>query len=470
MISRLRQLLSRKFVQDTLILQAGKIGMVALSLLSSVLIWRLMGPHEYGIYVLAQSFLVIWMTLDFTGLGMSTATRLAIAIGRRDDSSILDLMAFYVQVSLVVRIGMAVMIGLGGGWAATLLYGDSQIGTLAAWLAVAAVGDALYGLVIIALQSRRSMRSLVLLQNANQFTLTMLLIIAVLISPTPESLVAARVIYSFATMLLAFYIYQRRRTDGSVRYPTLRTIFARARSVSPRPYWRFGVANAIDKNLAELFLQLTIQLVGVFAGARAVGYLTLAHSGITQASILTSAVFENMQAVVPQAVGRGDYVALRRNFGRVLVVMLLGSVLFYGAVALVAPLLIPLILGAKWLPAVPALVALTIYGATTAVGGNFGPLYRAFGQMRGSILIKLIALAFVLPVGMILLQRLAAGQAFAGWLGVGLIPQDLSGASASALIGALMIDALFVISVTLTALIALPELKKRANDAERTTA
>jgi len=429
-----------------------------------------MGPHEYGIYVLAQSFLVIWLTLDFTGLGMSTSTRLAIAIGRRDVSSILDLLAFYVQVSLVVRIGMVLLIALVGGAVSALLYGSSQIGALAAWLAVGSVGDAMYGLVIIALQSRRSMRSLVLLQNANQFTLTALLIVAVLISPTPESLIAARVVYSFTTMLLAFYIYQRRRADGQVSYPPLRAIFARARTVSPRPYWRFGVANAIDKNLAELFLQLPVQLVGVYSGARAVGYLTLAYSGITQASILTSAVFENMQAVVPQAVGRGDYTTLRRNFGRVLVVMTLGGVLFYGAVALVAPLLIPPVLGAKWLPAVPPLVALTIYGAVNAVGGNFGPLYRAFGQMRGIIAVKLLALALVLPAGMILLQRLAAGYAFTGWLGVGLIPPDLSGAGAAGLIGALMIDALFVISVVLTALITLPELKKRADDAERATA
>lgn len=469
MITRLRQLFSRKFVQDTLILQVGKIGMVALSLLSSVLVWRLMGPQEYGIYVLAQSFLVIWMTLDFTGLGMSTSTRLAIAIGKRDESLILDYLAFHVQVSLAVRVLMVVMIALVGGAATALLYGNSQIGVLAMWLAVGGVADALYGLVIISLQTRRLMRSLVLLQNVNQFTLTALLITAVLISPTPESLIAARVIYSFATMLFALYFYQRRRTGGQVSYPPLRAIFARARTVSPRPYWRFGVANAIDKNISELFLQIPVQLVGVFSGARAVGYLTLAVSGITQASILTSAVFENMQAVVPQLVGRGDYKTLRRNFGRVLLVMALGGVLFYGAVALVAPLIIPPILGAKWLPAVPPLVVLTIYGAVSAVGGNFGPLYRAFGQMRESIVAKLVALVLVLPVGIILLQRVAAGHAFTGWLGVELIPPDLSGAGVSALVGALMIDALFVISVALSALITLPELKKRADDAERTT-
>ncbi len=53
--------------------------------------------------------------------------------------------------------------------------------------------------------------------------------------------------------------------------------------MSPRPYWRFGVANAIDKNIAQLFTQIPLQLVGIFAGARAVGYLSLAMSGIAQA-------------------------------------------------------------------------------------------------------------------------------------------------------------------------------------------
>ena len=44
MTALIRNLLRSKFIQDTLVLQAGKFSLVLLSLLSSVLVWRLMGP------------------------------------------------------------------------------------------------------------------------------------------------------------------------------------------------------------------------------------------------------------------------------------------------------------------------------------------------------------------------------------------------------------------------------------------
>jgi lipopolysaccharide exporter len=463
MITRARQLLGRKFIQDTLVLQVGKVGLVALSLISTVLVGRLLGPEGYGDFGLALSFLLIWQTLDLTGIGPSTSTRLAIAIGARDEGAILDLMGNYVKVSAAISVAFIVLIALVGGQTAAQLYeGKAQIGVLALGLAVAGLADALYGLLIIGLQSRRSMRTLALMQNANQLALTVLVIGAVVISPTPESLVIARIVYSYGTMLLAFVVYERQRTDGQVTYPPLRAVFARAVTVSPRPYWRFGVANAVDKNLAQLFIQIPIQVVGIFAGAHAVGYLNLALNGIAQAGIFTSAVFDNMQAVVPQAVGRGDYAGLRRDFLRVLVALGVGGVIFYSVVALVAPLLIPLVLGERWIPAVPPLVALALYGAVTTFGGNFGPLYRAFNLMRQIIVIKLLGLVFLLPAGIILLQGLASRQVNAApFFGMALT-SDEARAGAGALGGALLIDVVFLLSVALTAWVTLPELKKRA--------
>lgn len=468
MIPRLRQLitqlLGRKFVQDTLVLQVGKLGMLLLSLLSTVLIGRLVGPKGYGDFGLAQSFLVILQTLDLTGIGQSTSTRLAMAIGARDEGAILDLLGNYVKVSVAINAAIAVLIGVVGGALAARLYdGNSQIGLLALGLAVATVGDALYNMVLIALQSRRSMRTLALLQNANQLTLTTCLIIAVLVAPTAASMVVARLVYSFGTMLLAFAVYRRQRTQGQVSYPPLLAVFRRAVTVSPRPYWRFGVANAIDKNLSQLFTQVPIQLVGIYAGTQAVGYLNLAINGIAQAGIFTSAIFENMQAVVPQAVGRKDYAGLRRNFIRVLLVLGTGGAFFYTFVALAAPLLIPPILGERWLPAVAPLGVLAIYGAINTVGGIFGPLYRAFNMMRQAILIKLIGIAILIPTGILLLHALSAKYTvMATFWGTGLLEQGNFAAKTGAVGGAMLIVLVFFVTVALTAWVTLPELRRRA--------
>lgn len=453
---RFQQLSQSKFVRDTLIIQIGKVFLTLLSAISTIIVTRLMGPAGYGLYRQADNFYNLWKTLDLTGVSTSTSTRLGIAVGADSAPAIRSLMAFYVQISLMTTLALALLLGIFGAAAAQWLQGDAIIGIFAALLALTGPADALYGLVVIALQSQRQFRTLTLLQSANQFTLTASLIAAVLISPTPAALVAARLFYSYSTMLMALGVYERMRRRGQVGFPSLRAVLSLVPRQSPRPYWRFGVANALDKNLSNLYTQIPIFLVGMIGGARAVGYLTLALTGIAQASVLTSAVFENMQAVVPQMVGRGDFAALWRSFRRVVGVLALGGVVFYGLMALLTPLAIPLLFGAKWSPAIPVLVALTLYGAMTTVGGVFGPLYRAFGMMRAAFSVKVVALVVALPVGIALMTHQALANPFLGWS-----PGDLT-ASGIAVGGAWTINLLFAISIGLTMAFTLPALREKA--------
>ena len=227
---------------------------------------------------------------------------------------------------------------------------------------------------MIALQSRRSMRALALMQNANQFVLTACMIAAVLISPTPESLVAGRLVYSYSTLLLALVVYRRLRTQGQVSYPPLRAIFARA---------LYGVAAPLlalrrrqrHRQKYRLAVHPDPAPVGRHPGGSAGGRLSQPrperdhagegfhlrrsrqHAGGRAAGGRAAAITPGCGAISP----------------RVLVVMALVGWCSYGALALVAPFVIPPVLGARWIPAIPPLVALAIYGAITTVGGNFQP-------------------------------------------------------------------------------------------------
>lgn len=464
MIERVRGLIERKFIQDTLALQAGKIGALFFSLISSLLVFRIMGAAAFGVFGWAQTFLGLWLALDLTGIGPSTTTRLAMAIGARDESEILNLMAFYVQVTLTFTVGLTALIIVVSPALTGALYGDRHIGELAALLAVTLIADDFYLLVTNALQARRSMKTLAVLQNVNQIVLTGCNIAAVLISPTPEALVIARIVYSYTTLGMALVVYYRARTRGEVVYPSLSAVFARARVLSPRPYWRFGVANALDKNITGLFAQVPTQIVGVVGGSAAVGYLSLALSGVAQASILAGAVFDNMQAVVPQMVGRGDYAGLRRNFLRVLLALIAGSVILYGGVALIAPLLIPPILGSEWVPAIPALTVLCLFGVITGFGGVFGGLYRSLGLVTKIVAAKIFTLAVMLPLGTLLLvANTQTALHTVGTLATRVIPADYFTRQPAAVGGAITIVGIFALSVGLTALITLPVLEKKAH-------
>lgn len=438
-----------------------------MAFLSSLLVVRLMGTEAYGLWSLAQSFLVIWQSLDLTGVNVSTSTHLAIAAGAKNAPEILDVMAVYVKISLLWALVLIVGIGLTGPFLSARLYsGDTRIGVLAFWLSLGTLPDAIYSLFVIALQSQRSMRSVAVLTNINQFVLLACTAVALLISPTPENLVAGRLAYSTITMLVALVFYQRSRLNFSLPYPSFREVIGRVRSVSPRRYWRFGLLSAVDKNVANLYTEFSLQLVGIFAGKAAAGYLELGFKALTIPAILTSAVFDNLQAAVPQAVGRRDFRTLWRNFNRVLFGLALGAVVFYAAFALALPLVVPLIYGHHWKPAIPAIVALSVFGAVTMVGGIFGPLYRSLNLLRSAIVVKIVALVAVLLPGWLLLQpihHLSDLWSLGGRFPVAFPELQQAGS----VVGAWMVNGLYIVSIVLTAVVTLPVLKdKAAQDSE----
>jgi O-antigen/teichoic acid export membrane protein len=195
---------------------------------------------------------------------------------------------------------------------------------------------------------------------------------------------------------------------------------------------------AFDKNISALFTQVPLTLVGIFGGNTAAGYLGSALDLINRSDIITGPILENMQAIVPLSVGRGDFLGLRRNFTRVMFAMTAAGVSFYAVVALAAPLFVPLLLGPGSQPAVPVVVILCFYGAIIAVGGIFGPLYRALDLMRPALVVKIVTVLIVVPIGIVLIQQLGPSG------------------------GAWMIVGLYGLSVALTAIISLPPMRRRA--------
>lgn len=457
MFERFRSIFQHKFVRDTLILQVSKLSITALGMVTWAIVPVAMGPQAYGVWALAQSFLALILTLDLTALSASTSTLLGAAIGAKDKGQILDLLSLFLKVQWLKGLAFIGLMFLIGPFLAGLLYqspvafsvrhsldyaalsglrtvGDPQIGVLAALLALTMLFDPAYEGVALALQARRSMRQLAILQNVNQIVLTISMIIAVMLRPEPLTLVYSRIAYSLVMALIAITVYQRVRLNEEINYPAIRRILRRAFSVRYH-HWRFGLSIALDKNIANYYQHLPFQFVGIFAGEVAAGYLQLAHRGIVQAGVFTSAIFDNMQAAVPQWVGRGDYVRLSQNFLRVVAVLSLGGLLFYGSLALAAPLLFVPIFGEQWIPVLPLLTTLVIYGIVTTVGGIFGPLYRAFHLMRAMIIIKLLSLGVMLLAGLWLVPR---------WGALG---------------GAWMMNIVFLLSVTLTMIVVLRQLR-----------
>jgi len=461
---RLRTFFRRKFIRDTLILQIGKVGITIFTFLSALLVARLMGARDYGVWALAQSVLSIAQAFNLTGLNTSISTQLPMAVGAKDEREVLNLLAVFVKVALFWGIGVTAVLLLVGPLLTGIAYnGDSHIGLLAAFLSFTVLPDMLYGLITTAFQSQRAMRQLVILTNLNQVVLLLCTFVALAISPTPESMVISRITYSTSTFFMALWFYQRYRRNYAVPYPPFSAIVQRIRDVAIRPYLGFGFLNAVDKNVANLYTEIPLQIVGIFAGNAAAGYLELGFKALTIPATFASALFDNIQAVVPQAIGRRDYIQLRRNFLRVLLVLGVGSIAFYVLFALVVPILVPLVFSAQWIPAIPVVTALAVYGVMGTVGGIFGPLYRGLNLMYSAIAIKILTFAAVLIPGYLFLEQVSLSRS--AWTVNGLLAQATSIPDAGgAILGAWIINALLIISTLLTAIIALIGLNKRIKD------
>ncbi|MBI1282349.1 MAG: oligosaccharide flippase family protein [Anaerolineaceae bacterium] len=462
MIERLRTFFRRKFIRDTLILQIGKVGITIFTFLSAFLVARLMGARDYGIWALAQSVLSIAQAFNLTGLNTSISTQLPMAVGAKDEHEILNLLAVFVKVALFWGIGVTVVLLLVGPLLTGIAYnGDTHIGVLAAFLSLTVLPDMLYGLITTTFQSQRAMRQLVILTNLNQFVLLMSTLVALVINPTPESMVISRITYSTSTFILALWFYQRNRHTYAVPYPSFSAIVQRIRVVAARPYLGFGFLNAVDKNIANLYTEVPLQIVGIFAGKTAAGYLELGFKALTIPATFASALFDNIQAVVPQAIGRRDYVQLRRNFLRVLTALGVVAVIFYVLFALAVPILVPLIFSRQWIPAIPVVASLAVYGIVGTVGGILGPLYRGLNLMRPIIVIKVVTLGVVLLPGLLILQRTETLQSV--WIMVqNITPSIKLEAQSGAVLGAWIVNGLLLISALLTAFVALPALNREA--------
>lgn len=460
MTDQLRRFLKRKFVRDTLALQIGKIGTTLLTLLSALLVARLLGTSAYGVWALAQSILSIALTLNLTGLNTSISIQLPMAVGARSAGEILNLLAVYVKVGLLWSAALTVVLFLAGPSLAGQAYaGESYVGLLAAWLSLTVLPDMLYNLFVMAIQSQRSMRTIAVIQNLNQLVLLLCTLVALLLSPTPEGMVASRVAYSIITALIALAFYNRLRQTYQPPYPPLIDIIRHIPRVPMRPYLGFGFLNALDKSVANLYTEIPLQFVGIVAGKTAAGYLELAFKALSIPATFTSALFENIQAVVPQAIGRGDYRRLRQNFLRVVLALLIGGSLFYALFALTVPVFIPILFQSHWTPAIPVVITLAVYGAVTTVGGVFGPLYRGLNLMPSAITAKVIALLVLIP-GWLALQNLDTLNHI--WQAAHLLTPQPAIAQHGAIIGAWMINALLAISILLTAAVSLPVLRQRA--------
>ncbi len=404
----LGQLLAIKFVRDTIALQAGNLFGIAVGVVASIILVRGLGSAQYGLYSLMLTMYGLLMTLNLTGLGPSATTQLSEAVAAGDRAETARVMAYYLQMSAgVALVATALALPFGPAVAARS-YDERSIGVLLQIYIFTLFFTPVQNLVLTILKSTRSMQAFTVFENVTAVLDALLILGAIVLDGTAWGVVIARVLGAVAGALLSLGVYARLQRRHSTTLPTPGEVTRALRTTSPRPYWRFGFQLALDKNISQLYTLLPLQMLGMWATPQAAGYLRMALSALERPALFFSGILINMSVQVPADYGRRDYVRLRANFLRVLRWIIPLSIAVFGTFSLLAPLLVPLVYGEDYRPAVPALIVLGVYGTVTGIGGIFGPLYRSLRIMREILLVKLAALGIASLPALVLIRAWGA--------------------------------------------------------------
>jgi lipopolysaccharide exporter len=166
-------------------------------------------------------------------------------------------------------------------------------------------------------------------------------------------------------------------------------------------------------------------LIGRISGVESVGLYSVANeiANLPTTEIawpVSKAIFPGFSRMAADAEG------LRKSFLATASTIALVTIPAGAGVAMLADPLVRLLLGAKWLPAVPLIQILAIFGVLRAMHAGTGALYLALGKTRFIVWVAMPHVVFGLPAAMVLLTTSGLQGATYAVLAAGAVALTLS--------------------------------------------
>lgn len=413
-------------MRDAITLQAGSMAGMFAQAVAGILIARWLGPELFGAYALA--FSVAAVASIFLGAGAFDAliphVMRAWASGER--THVRPVLAFIAKF-VVLAGAVSLALGLVLPAVTARAYGSAAIGWYAlVILAGGAVSTTFFSFASLAAQVTGRIRTLSLLTFGDQavrFAWVLALVAGGAgVAGAATGHLAGALTFGVVSALVWVRISRRtndevRMVNGEVGWPGIGAVVRGAASVPLDGYVRETLWVMADRNLAMLFGALPVALTGLFVAAHEVayfkvafGYITLALSVLGPVSVLLNSRFPELQAREP---GR-----LRAYFIRVTFWSVMLSAALTAAALAVAPWLFRFLYGPEYSAAVPYAFSFGLHGVMFGLGVALGPMWRALGKVKVSILINLITLGIGVPLGVALTRAMGVGGAVAmvtGW-------------------------------------------------------
>lgn len=339
----------RKIVRETVLLQGGMFFTLATYLLTSVVLARGLGPHEFGRYTIAFTLYTFVFFIGNLGVTTTSVSRYSKACGAKDEALKTRCLAQLLRVFFVMVVGV-IALGAAMPLFTEWYYGDAQVGWFAWALCLLGPVELTNAFMLVVLQGGRRAADYALYDNACGVTRLMVILFALVVDPCLGSVIAAYLISGATYGLFGIRLYQlvRREGDPAGAPPPLLDVVRLALRVDTEGLFGSGTLIAIGKNGAQLFRSFVLLLIPDVSGPAALGNFRVGFTYMWAVQQFLGGLQRSMLPALGFRIGRSgnDPRQFRRD---VLRVCLMSGLLFI-AVTAVLCFLAPIVIGTLYGP------------------------------------------------------------------------------------------------------------------------
>jgi PST family polysaccharide transporter len=354
-------------------------GLRPISMALAIVLARLLAPADFGL--LAMAMLVFNAANYFTDMGMRPTV-----VQTKEDINKVAHYAFVIV--LTTSLIFTVVSNLMAQPLANFLGGSEQLVSVIRWMSLYVTLDALWIIPEALLRRDLRFKELSLSQIPGELASTVIAIPLALSGLGVWSLVIGTLSGQVIRIALLWFYYRP--------WIWLRPQKWDRRIV--RGMFGFGLPS-MGSGLMKFFQnQIDTFIVGRQLGTTAVGLYSKAFALTTRlADMLTTSIFGNV--LFPSyAKMQDDKPRLARAYLKSTKMVFLMIVPVSVGLAITAPLLVPVLLGPRWVPMIPIWQIFSLYGLTRPISTNSAPVFSAMGQPRRNMTASFVLIAVMVPL------------------------------------------------------------------------
>lgn len=340
-----------------------------LSLISFIVLARLLAPRDYGVVTLANVFVALFSVLASSGYSQALIQR------EKVDRQDLDTIFW---IALATSLGLALLL-VGAAWPLAAVFDEPRLRPILQVLSVTFIFIGLGSTHQAVLQRRLAFRTIATANVTANLIATVVGIGFAVLGFGPWALV----IQTILTMAITTAIVTVRSGYRPTRYVSLERF---------RSMFEFSRNSLGTSLLAWLNTRTDDFLIGSFIGSRALGIYTVGYRVVT---VLVEVLTLSVRQVAFPTFSRmqGDRVRLLRAYQSATSMCAVVAVPVFLFCAAAAPQIVLFVFGAKWERSIPVMQILCLFGAQHAIASFNYALLTGMGRAKTVFRISLASTA-----------------------------------------------------------------------------